>query len=691
MLKIGCVAIVRNEERHIAEWLAWQFLIGFDTVFLLDNGSTDATAEVARRFAPSFDVRMFAFPSTAPDRQVAGYERVTRAVANDYEWLAFFDTDEFLVLEEGLSLKGLLAARPEAAIALPWAVFGSNGHEDMPGDLVTEAFTRRASAEFPPNCHVKTILRPKLMVSGYNPHVFKVQGHYVDLTGRPVVWHHVEGYLGSPPDFTGGKLHHYFTRSKAQWRAKQARGYPDGTVRTDEDFTGHDRNEIEDLSAAARAPLLRTLLARVQAPPQAPAPPAFEPAPAAPETTAALYAPPAVPAIAEGAKLGIAITTYNRKELVLALIARLRDLTTTSYALVVCDDGSTDGTKEALRADGVTVIGGTNRGIAWNKNRGLYYLLHVARCDAVVLLDDDVEPETQGWERDWFQGALRFGHVNHAHPSYAHEVVAGKGTAEEPALARVISGWVLAFSAATLAQIGYFDPRFGRYGHEHSDLSFRAVRAGFGGIKIGREPGAQTLFYTVQGGVRGIPMPSSGTPEELEVNARLLAQSGHEPAYRHAWRDDAERVSFIAEIAEALPIEVQAGLMRSNHFPTLEAHLTGCPPVLGAPELLFLLGKTPIEMIDAALARGGRVIAVQPEARRYTVLIGRYDEAIEAGRVVVENALPAALGGKIVLYQPPEGGRPYHVPTVSGAELVARHGRPVAVWPEHLPPGFTLP
>jgi hypothetical protein len=50
--KIGCVVIVKNEERHIAEWLAWQFCCGFDTVLMLDNVSTDSTKEVARVLTP---------------------------------------------------------------------------------------------------------------------------------------------------------------------------------------------------------------------------------------------------------------------------------------------------------------------------------------------------------------------------------------------------------------------------------------------------------------------------------------------------------------------------------------------------------------------------------------------------------------------------------------------------------------
>jgi glycosyltransferase involved in cell wall biosynthesis len=258
--RIGCVGIVRNEEAHIAEWLAWQFCAGFDTVFLLDNASTDATAAIARAMAPRLDVRVFDYPYRGADYQLRGYEQIARAAVADFEWLAFFDTDEFLRLDEGLNLKALLAQRPEAAVAVPWAMFGSNGHVEKPGGLVIESFTRRAEADFPPNRHVKSIVRPALMEAATNPHVFAMRGGYVDLSGRPVAWGHVAGLLAHDPDYAGGALNHYFTRSAAHWREKLARGYPD-TSRAPEDFAAYDRNEVEDTRLAARAPALRALMA----------------------------------------------------------------------------------------------------------------------------------------------------------------------------------------------------------------------------------------------------------------------------------------------------------------------------------------------------------------------------------------------------------------------------------------------
>ena len=260
MGKIGCVAIVKNEARHIAEWLAWQFIVGFDTVILLDNGSTDATIAIAQDFAPARDVRVVGWPSTAPDYQMRGYEHIARAMAEEFEWLGFFDADEFLRLDDGLTLKGLLAARPEAAVALPWVIFGSNGHDEFPDGLLVETFTRRAEPQFGPNHHVKSIIRPALMESCLNPHAFAMRGDYVDLLGRSIVWGGGPGVLAATPDHRGGSLNHYFVRSRAHWREKMARGYHDLT-RPEGEFEAYDRNEVPDERLAARAGEIRRALA----------------------------------------------------------------------------------------------------------------------------------------------------------------------------------------------------------------------------------------------------------------------------------------------------------------------------------------------------------------------------------------------------------------------------------------------
>ncbi len=270
-------------------------------------------------------------------------------------------------------------------------------------------------------------------------------------------------------------------------------------------------------------------------------------------------------------RLGIAITTFNRRAMVVDLVAKIISLTKNPYDLVVCDDGSTDGTVDALRTMGVRVIGGINRGIAWNKNRGIYYLLNVSKCDVVLLLDDDVTPAVAGWESEWIEAAWRYGHANYALPAFQSLVVSGSLSADDPGLATAIPGCALAFSSLALSQIGYFDIRFGRYGHEHSDFSFRAMRAGYGGIIVENAGGSNTFFYVISGGLTMVPSVTTGTQEDLDRNGRLLGELGREPIYRNAWlRDDLMDI-FLREIEHGNN-DIKLRKIRNNHYESLTSY-----------------------------------------------------------------------------------------------------------------------
>lgn len=94
--------------------------------------------------------------------------------------------------------------------------------------------------------------------------------------------------------------------------------------------------------------------------------------------------------------------------------------------------------------------------------------------------------------------------------------------------------------------IGFFDPRFGQYGNEHTDLSIRAVRSGYGGII--REPDG-LLFYCINTGLDLNGSTSNGTSSDLEIAGKVWREVGPDQIYRHAWRNDDERAEFLNEIS----------------------------------------------------------------------------------------------------------------------------------------------
>ncbi len=250
---------------------------------------------------------------------------------------------------------------------------------------------------------------------------------------------------------------------------------------------------------------------------------------------------------AEAVRLGIAISTFNRRPMLLGLIDALQAQTSRDFDLVVCDDGSTDNTVAALRARGVPVIAGANRGIAWNKNRGLFYLREILGCDVILLLDDDVLPVRQGWERDWIAAVRKFGHINFLSDSGL--LLSGANSPEDPGVSGDLWGACVAFSRAASSYVGYFDTRFRGYGHEHTDLTMRAIRAGFGGFLVEEDGVTHHRFYAIEGGLKLLPSQSAIDKASVARNQPVWAESQAEPIFRNAWRTVEEYTLLRSELA----------------------------------------------------------------------------------------------------------------------------------------------
>lgn len=265
MTKIACVAVVKDEARHIAEWIAYQFVIGFDTVIILDNLSTDETKSIASRFAPRWDVRVLDAPFTGPDFQGLAYERALTAYSQEFEWMAFFDADEFLLLDNHKILPLYLENFSYAqGIAVNWSIFGSSGYQVSQPGLTIETYLYRGKTDFDANRHIKSIVRPGSVKKYLNPHMFDIDGVYVDLAGRPLDCE-VPGIISGWPDHNGGKLNHYFSRSREDWLKKLRRGYRD-TRRNENDFNYYNCNDVYDDAAAKFSPQVKNILKALHEP-----------------------------------------------------------------------------------------------------------------------------------------------------------------------------------------------------------------------------------------------------------------------------------------------------------------------------------------------------------------------------------------------------------------------------------------
>ena len=251
--------------------------------------------------------------------------------------------------------------------------------------------------------------------------------------------------------------------------------------------------------------------------------------------------------------VGIGIVTYNRKAILNDTIDRVRALTRQpGAALVVADDGSTDGTLAMLRDKQVPVITGINMGIAWNKNRALFLLSHMLGCQTVILLEDDTQPTRAGWESEWIDGANRWGHVNFAAEWMQQHILSGAGTAADPARSKQITAQCAAYSGSALRYGGYFDPLFKGYGHEHVEHSRRLVRVGYGGTDERINAEDVVTYNLLKGDLTVVNTPSFQNAEQEERNFQIAKVIMGKQGYRAPWGEDKEMRQFRSETESAM-------------------------------------------------------------------------------------------------------------------------------------------
>ena len=123
------VAILKNEDAFVEEWVTYHKLLGVDHFFLYDNDPRQRLKSILRLHREYVTVRPWLIDhddGRHPGRtkQLKAYSHCLERDALGYEWITFIDGDEFIALEEHRDLKAFLAEFEGCdSIALNWHVF----------------------------------------------------------------------------------------------------------------------------------------------------------------------------------------------------------------------------------------------------------------------------------------------------------------------------------------------------------------------------------------------------------------------------------------------------------------------------------------------------------------------------------------------------------------------------------------
>lgn len=203
-------AIFKNEAPYLKEWVQFHRLQGFERFHLYNNDSTDDWMPELWEFISAGVVTVHDWPGVA--QQYEAYKDFMGRCIREYksyEWVAFFDIDEFMYCRSGRTVAELIRDYNQyAAIEAEWIIFGTSGHQTKPEGLTIDNYVMRSELDFEPNLrHVKSIVRPPRFVSFQDSHQINVLGSKV-----------------RPEEL---KINHYWTRSEEELRAKHEKGRAD--------------------------------------------------------------------------------------------------------------------------------------------------------------------------------------------------------------------------------------------------------------------------------------------------------------------------------------------------------------------------------------------------------------------------------------------------------------------------------
>lgn len=230
-----------------------------------------------------------------------------------------------------------------------------------------------------------------------------------------------------------------------------------------------------------------------------------------------------VPESANSSRIGIAITTHNRHEVLKRAIEQHMKHLPSGALVVVIDDGSSPAA--VVPANVKLVRHDQSLGIVASKNASLTALVD-AGCEHLFLWDDDAWPIADNWHLPYIESPephLAYQFLDLAGPRKINDMTVLYRDDKHIAYTGQ-RGVMLYYHRSAIDKVGGFDPVYGRGMYEHPDLALRIHNAGLSTWAFADVTGSEKLIHSMdeyEEVTRSIPRPER---ESLaKTNARIYS------------------------------------------------------------------------------------------------------------------------------------------------------------------------
>ena len=187
-IKTAVCTISKNEDQYLLEWIEYYKSIGFDNIVFYDNNNEDNENQykIIKPYIDNGFIKYHDFKNKHNcSQQHLAYVDCLRTYKDDFDWIAFFDVDEFLTLKEHTSIKHFLSSNNNFNnywnIALRWVIMDDNDLIYNDKKPVLERFTRET--DFQPN--MKSIVNTKNVDIDFIDEYFNL--HYMQMQNFNVI------------------------------------------------------------------------------------------------------------------------------------------------------------------------------------------------------------------------------------------------------------------------------------------------------------------------------------------------------------------------------------------------------------------------------------------------------------------------------------------------------------------------
>ena len=218
--KVAMCTIAKKENRYIKYFVEFYIKLGYNHIYFYDNNEIGdekiSDLPIDKKGIKKGFITVINYPRREGNFIADSYYECYENYNLQYDWISFFDIDEYLILEpRNLTIQEFLESPRYnncESLQLNWRVFTDNEQLDYIDKPLMERFPIETKYKSE-NMHVKTSVRGRLNYTKIkkigSQHTLYSNIIACTCSGRPTDWN----YYVWPPDFKFASLNHYVTKS----------------------------------------------------------------------------------------------------------------------------------------------------------------------------------------------------------------------------------------------------------------------------------------------------------------------------------------------------------------------------------------------------------------------------------------------------------------------------------------------